>query len=240
MAEPLERQPRAAAPEAAIPGTLWKLLAALMTGTLLGALDISIVSPALPVIARELHVGARDIPWLVTVYLLVYIVATPLMSALSDRLGRRTVFLLDLLLFGCGSLMAALAPSFAWLLSARGIQAMGAGGIFPLANTVIGESFPPHRRGMALGFVGMVWGAAAIIGPLLGGWITQWLGYRFIFYFNLPLVAAALWLAVGAMPREPGRVEWHVRPEAPDGESPGARRPLDVPGLVPSEPAWLL
>jgi MFS family permease len=194
----------------------WAILSALMLGVLMGALDISIVSPAIPVIAEKLAVTGRQISWIITLYLLVYVVATPLMSALSDRFGRKVVFLADVVIFGLGSLWAALSPSLAHLLSARGIQALGAGGLFPIASTLVGEVFPRERRGMALGFIGMIWGVAAIIGPLVGGWLTQGFGWQSIFYLNLPIALILLYYAGRALPRDEG-VHAH---------------PLDIRGMV--------
>ncbi len=194
----------------------WAILGALMLGVLMGALDISIVSPAIPVIAQKLAVSGRDISWIITLYLLVYVVATPLMSALSDRFGRKVVFMADVVIFGLGSLWAALSPSLPHLLSARGIQALGAGGLFPIASTVVGEVFPKERRGMALGFIGMIWGVAAIIGPLVGGWLTQGFGWQSIFYLNLPVALILLYYAGRALPSDEG-VHAH---------------PLDIPGMI--------
>jgi EmrB/QacA subfamily drug resistance transporter len=182
----------------------WKILAGLMAGVFLGALDISIISPALPVIAQKLSIQTRDISWIVTLYLLVYIVSTPLMSTLSDRFGRKKVYLLDVAVFGLGSIWAALSPSFPHLLVARGIQALGAGGLFPISNTLIGEVFPSQRRGMALGFIGMVWGVAAILGPLIGGWLTEWLGWTAIFYLNIPIAVIVLLYARSVLPMDSG------------------------------------
>jgi EmrB/QacA subfamily drug resistance transporter len=194
----------------------WAILGALMLGVLMGALDISIVSPAIPVIVQKLAVTGRDISWIITLYLLVYVVATPLMSALSDRFGRKIVFLADVVIFGLGSLWAALSPNLQHLLSARGIQALGAGGLFPIASTVVGETFPKERRGMALGFIGMIWGVAAIVGPLVGGWLTQGFGWQSIFYLNLPIALILLYYAGRALPHDEG-VHAH---------------PLDIPGMI--------
>jgi EmrB/QacA subfamily drug resistance transporter len=184
--------------------TQWTILAVLMLGFFMGALDISIVSPALPVIAQKLSIGDRDISWIITLYLLVYVVSTPLMSALSDRYGRKRVFMANVAIFGLGSLWAALSPSYAHLLSARGIQALGAGGLFPIASTVVGEVFPQERRGMALGFIGMTWGVAAIIGPLAGGWLTQGFGWPSIFYLNVPIAVIILIFARRSLPTDKG------------------------------------
>lgn len=190
--------------ESVITKSQWAILASLMLGVFMGALDISIVSPAIPVIAKKLAVSARDIPWIITLYVLVYVVSTPLMSALSDRYGRKKIFLVNVAIFGLGSLWAALSPSFAHLLSARALQAFGAGGLFPIASTVVGEVFPEERRGMALGFIGMVWGVAAVIGPLAGGWLTQGFGWTSIFYLNVPIALSILYFGERVLPQDQG------------------------------------
>jgi EmrB/QacA subfamily drug resistance transporter len=182
----------------------WRILIAFVSGVFIGALDISIVSPAIPVIIDKLSIGPREIPWIISLYLLVYVISTPLMTAFSDRFGRKKIFLMDLAIFGAGSLWAALSPNFTHLLVARGIQALGAGGLFPIAGTVIGETFPKKRRGLALGFLGLVWGIAAIVGPPAGGWLTQWLGWPSIFFLNLPLTAAILIYGIKTLPDDKG------------------------------------
>jgi len=182
----------------------WQILGTLMLGVFMGALDISIVSPALPTIAQKLSIGERQLSWVITLYLLVYVVSTPLMSALSDRWGRRKIFILDTVIFGVGSLWAAFSGSLVHLLSARALQALGAGGLFPVASTVVGETFPKERRGMALGFIGMIWGVAGILGPLAGGWLTQLYGWNVIFYINLPIALIILWMALRFLPHDAG------------------------------------
>ncbi|VAW15341.1 hypothetical protein MNBD_ALPHA12-921 [hydrothermal vent metagenome] len=165
----------------------WLVLLALMLGVFLGALDISIVSPALPDIARDLNISDALLSWIITLYILVYVLAVPLMSSLSDKYGRKNVLLINIALFAIGSLFAGFSQNLTHLLIARGLQALGAGGLFPIASAVIGKTFPKERHGMALGFIGMVWGVAAIIGPLIGGWMTQWYGWNSIFYVSFVL-----------------------------------------------------
>lgn len=162
----------------------WLILLSLMLGVFLGALDISIVSPAFSNIAKDLHIDPSSLSWIITLYTLVYVLSVPLMSSLSDKYGRKNTILFNIALFALGSLFAVFSQDITHLLIARGIQALGAGGLFPIASTVIGEIFPKSRRGMALGFIGMVWGVAAVIGPLIGGWLTQWFGWTSIFYIS--------------------------------------------------------
>ena len=129
----------------------WLVLLALMLGVFLGALDISIVSPALPSIARSLTISDSSLSWIITLYILVYVLAVPLMSSLSDKYGRKNVLLANIALFAIGSLFAAFSQNLTHLLIARGLQALGAGGLFPIASAVIGKTFPKERHGMALG-----------------------------------------------------------------------------------------
>ena len=137
------------------------VLAVLFLGVLMGALDIAIVGPALPVIGAEFGLDSRGLSWVFTLYVLGNLIGTPLMAKLSDRFGRRNVYMLDVGLFAAGSLVVALSHgtgAFWLLLAGRAIQGLGAGGIFPVASAVIGDTFPPEKRGSALGLIGAVFG----------------------------------------------------------------------------------
>jgi len=171
-----------------------RVLAVLFVGVLMGALDIAIVGPALPAIQAGLGVGSRAVAWIFNVYVLFNLIGTPLMAKLSDRFGRRSIYLLDVALFGLGSLIVAASPSFTVLLVGRAVQAVGSGGIFPVASAVIGDTFPAERRGRALGLIGAVFGVAFLLGPLLGGLLLQ-LSWHWLFLINLPVAA---WLIVAA------------------------------------------
>ncbi len=180
-----------------------RLLGVLFVGVLMGALDIAIVGPALPTIRDAFGVDDRAVTWLFTIYVLANLISTPLMAKLSDRLGRRSVYLADIAIFAAGSLVVALAPSFAVVLIGRAIQGFGAGGIFPVASAVIGDTFPPEKRGSALGLIGAVFGLAFIIGPLVGGiilWLTSW---RWLFAINLPIALGILLVAPPLLPHKP-------------------------------------
>lgn len=172
-----------------------RLLAVLFCGVLMGALDIAIVGPALPAIQRDFGVGDRSLAWIFSIYVLFNLVGTPLWARLSDAFGRRSIYVLDVLLFALGSLMVALAPSFVMLMAGRAVQGLGSGGIFPVASAVIGDTFPPERRGSALGLIGAVFGIAFIIGPLIGG-VLLLAGWHWLFVINLPIalgIIAAGW-----------------------------------------------
>ena len=119
------------------------LLLVLFVGVLMGALDLAIIGPALPAIQADLGLNTRSLAWIFNIYVLFQLMGTPLMAKLSDRYGRRSVYVLNLALFGLGSLILAVAPSFEVLLVGRAIQGLGAGGIFPVASAVIGEKLWP-------------------------------------------------------------------------------------------------
>jgi len=182
-----------------------RMLRVLFVGVLMGALDIAIVGPALPAIQAGLGVGSRAVAWIFNVYVLFNLIGTPLMAKLSDRFGRRSIYLLDVALFGLGSLVVAVSPTFSVLLVGRAIQAVGSSGIFPVASAVIGDTFPAERRGRALGLIGAVFGVAFLLGPLLGGLLLQ-LSWHWLFLINLPVAA---WLIVAASRLLPAK-----RPEA--------------------------
>ncbi len=163
------------------------LLAVLFAGVLMGALDISIIGPALPAMQRSFAIGERSMTWLFSIYILFNVVGTPLLAKLSDRFGRRAVFNASVALFGIGSIGVALAPSFGFILAARALQGFGAGGIFPVASAVVGESFPEEKRGSVLGLIGAVWGLAFIIGPILGMVVLSMASWHWLFLINIPV-----------------------------------------------------
>ncbi|MFY9858996.1 MAG: MFS transporter, partial [Candidatus Cybelea sp.] len=164
-----------------------RLLWTLSLGVFAGALDLSVLSPALPALGRAFNVQSGDLAWVFTLYLLVTVLSIAIASAMADRFGRRPVYLVCISLFAAGSIVAIFAPSYGVFLAARGIQALGAGGIFPVATAAIGDVVPADRRGAALGIVAATWGLAAVIGPSLGGLVTHYVSWRYIFVANVPL-----------------------------------------------------
>lgn len=165
----------------------------------MGALDIAIVGPALPALQAHFGVDSRALSWIFNIYILFSLVGAPLMSKLSDRYGRRAVYLSDIALFALGSALVAASPSFPVLLAGRAVQGLGAGGLLPVASAVIGDTFVPARRGPALGLVGAVFGVAFLLGPLLGGVLLQF-DWRWLFLVNLPVAAAVFWQASLVLP----------------------------------------
>ena len=192
------------------------MLLTLGLGVFLGALDLSVLAPALPALGTQFGVSTGDLSWVFTLYLLVNIVGIAVMSALADRHGRRPIYIACVVIFTAGSVLAVLAQDYGMFLVARALQAFGAGGIFPVATAAIGDRVPPERRGAALGLVAATWGLAAVIGPMYGGLITHFVSWRWIFAPNFPIAAAVLALAFQHVPVNAPRV----------------RGPLDVPGLL--------
>lgn len=193
------------------PANTRTLLAILFAGVLVAALDIAIVGPALPAIREAFAVGNRALPWVLSVYVLFYLVGAPLLAKLSDRSGRRAVYAQSLGLFAVGSLIVAAAPTFDLLLLGRAVQAFGAGGIFPVATAVIAETVPQERRGRVLGLIGAVFGLAFLLGPLLGGLLLGF-SWRWLFLINVPIAAILIALGFRHLPstaaQRPGRFDF--------------------------------
>jgi MFS family permease len=179
-----------------------RVLLVLFLGVLMGALDIAIVSPALTPIQNTFGVGERAKSWIFTIYVLFSLIGTPLMAKLSDIWGRRLIYMIDIAGFAAGSLVVALSPSapFAVLLAGRALQGFGAGGVFPVASAVIGDTFPPDKRGRALGLIGAVFGLAFVIGPVLGGIIMTFTTWQWLFIVNLPIAVVVMSLGWKLLP----------------------------------------
>ncbi len=169
-----------------------------MLGLFLAALDQTIVATALPSIVKDLNGGAH-LSWVVTAYLLTSTVTVPIYGKLSDLIGRRTLFIFAISVFLVGSALSGLSQNMGQLILFRGIQGLGAGGIIPLALIVIGDLFSPRERGRYQGFTGAMFGLSSVIGPLLGGWLTDSVSWRWIFYVNIPIGAVALFVIATTM-----------------------------------------
>ena len=169
-----------------------QILFAIMLGLFLAALDQTIVGVALPTIVGELQGTNELYTWVITSYLLAATITGVFYGKLSDIFGRRLMLLFGITVFLAGSALSGLSWSMESLILFRGIQGIGAGAIFPISLAVIGDLFSPRERGRYQGLFGAVFGIAAILGPLLGGWLTDSLSWHWIFYVNLPIGAVAL------------------------------------------------
>jgi EmrB/QacA subfamily drug resistance transporter len=163
----------------------------LMAGMLLAALDQSIVNVALPTIVGELG-GLNHLSWVVTAYLLTSTAVTPLWGKISDLYGRRRIFQIAIGIFILGSVLCGIAQNMPQLIAFRALQGIGGGGLFSIAFATIGDIIPPRDRGKYQGYFGAVFGLSSVAGPLLGGWMTDAIDWRWIFYINVPVGIAAL------------------------------------------------
>lgn len=187
----------------------WGLVLALyLAGIGMGALDMGIVNPARTVIQNGLGVGDKVGVWIFTIYTLAYAAAIPVIGKIADIIGRKPVYVLAIGLFGLGSLGCGLAQDFSslgLLLASRAIQAIGGGGMVPVATAAVGTIVPPPKRGMALGLVGMVYGVASVFGASAGSLILDIAGqanWQWIFYINVPIAAIVVALGIWALPQE--------------------------------------
>jgi EmrB/QacA subfamily drug resistance transporter len=170
----------------------------LMAGMLLAALDQTIVSTALPTIVGEFG-GLDHLSWVVTAYLLTSTAATPIFGKVSDLYGRRRIFQFAILTFLAGSVLAGLAQNMGQLIAFRAIQGVGGGGLIAMTQVIVGDVVSPRERGRYMGYIGSVFAIASVIGPLLGGYFVDNLTWRWIFYINIPIGIAALFVTNSAL-----------------------------------------
>ena len=189
----------------------------LFIGVFMAALDTAVIGPAIPALRAAFGVDNREVGLVMIVFILFSLSSTALMANLSDRYGRRPVYLGSVACFALGSLLIAVSPRFWMILAGRAVQGIGAGGIIPTASAVIGDVLAPEQRGRALGLIGATYGMAFVLGPPLAALLMVVLSWHWIFLANLPIAAVVLFLGMRALP---------VRAPA------DALPPLDVPGIV--------
>jgi EmrB/QacA subfamily drug resistance transporter len=193
-----------------------EILFAVMLGLFLGALDQTIVGPALPTIVTKL--AGNDIyVWAVTIYLLTSTISVPFWGKLSDLYGRKPMFMIGIVIFLVGSALSGLSQNMTELIAFRGFQGIGAGSLFPIALATIGDLFTPAERGKYQGLFGAVFGLAFIIGPLVGGFLTEHIAWNWIFYVNIPIGLVSLYFI------------WHLLPTV---KTKAATRNFDILGGI--------
>jgi EmrB/QacA subfamily drug resistance transporter len=189
---------------------------ALILAMLPAVLDQTILATALPTVARDLG-GLGDVSWVVSAYVVAATALTPLWGKLADRHGHRRLLQLALTVFLAGSALSGLAHSITELIVFRAAQGVGAGGLMTLAMTAVGDLVAPRERGRYQGYIAMAFAGAGVLGPLAGGLLVDHVSWRWVFYVNLPLGAAALAVLSATLPR---------------GAPEGPRAPLDVLGAT--------
>lgn len=177
-----------------------KILILLFSGVLMGALDISIVGPAIPSIEQTIQVDHKALSWIYSIYILFNLIGVSIFAKLSDIRGRRLIYMISVAIFGVGSAVVAFSGNIDMLLAGRAIQGFGSSGIFPVASAVVGDVFPPEKRGKALGMLGAVFGMAFLVGPIIAGIMLRFFHWNSLFLINLPIAAIIIYSASKMLP----------------------------------------
>ncbi|HEY4431406.1 MAG TPA: MFS transporter, partial [Paenibacillus sp.] len=165
----------------------------LLLGILMSAMDNTIVASAMGTIVSDLG-GLDKIVWVTSAYMVMVMAGTPIFGKLSDMYGRKRFFMFGLIVFLIGSALCGTATSITQLSIYRAIQGIGGGALMPIAFTIVFDIYPPEKRGKLTGLFGAVFGISSVLGPLLGAYITEYVGWQWVFYINLPLGIIALFL----------------------------------------------
>ncbi len=174
------------------------IIAALVAAVLLSSLDAMIFNTALPTIVGQLH-GIARMSWVPTAYLLTTVITMPVYGKLGDLVGRKWLFVAALALFLCGSVVGGLAGSMPMLIAARAVQGLGGGGLMVLSQAIIADVVPPRERGRYMALTGSVFIFSSVAGPLLGGWFTSTIGWRWAFWMNVPVAVLAIVAAIALL-----------------------------------------
>ncbi|HTC08376.1 MAG TPA: MDR family MFS transporter [Acetobacteraceae bacterium] len=189
-----------------------RVISGILLCILLAAIDQTVVIPAVPAIAADLH-GFGHLAWIVSAYLLTSTAMTPIYGKLSDIYGRRKLLLVALVVFAMSSCLCALAQSLTQLVAARALQGVGGAGLMAMAQAAIADVVSPRERGRYQGYMASTWGIASIAGPIIGGWVTDTLTWRWIFWINLPIALVAMLLCDRALKllqtrAQQARIDW--------------------------------
>ncbi|SEB75414.1 drug resistance transporter, EmrB/QacA subfamily [Paramicrobacterium humi] len=171
------------------------MFAGLMVTMLLASLDQTIFATALPTIVGDLN-AADEMSWVITIYLLASTVMLPIYGKLGDLIGRKGLFIAAISVFVIGSIVGGFAPDITWLIIGRGVQGIGGGGLMILSQAIIADVVPARERGRYMGVMGGVFAVSSVAGPLLGGWFTDVIGWRWCLWINIPLGILAILAAV--------------------------------------------
>jgi EmrB/QacA subfamily drug resistance transporter len=169
--------------------------AALLVAMIVTAMEQLVVSPAMPTIISELE-GFEIYPWVISAYLLATTVSTPIYGKLADLFGRKRILLFGLTLFTLGSMLSGTSQNMGQLIAMRAIQGLGAGAVAPIVLTLLGDLFSLEERARIQGLFSTVWGVSSIAGPLLGGWLTVNMGWRWVFFVGVPFAVIAFAMIV--------------------------------------------
>jgi EmrB/QacA subfamily drug resistance transporter len=198
-----QAEPPAAAPVGIDPRARTEILFAILLGLFLSALDQTIVGTAMPKILTDLK-GIDLYTWVVTIYLLTSTISGPIYGKLSDQFGRKWLLLFGVAVFLLGSALSGLSQDMRQLIIFRGLQGLGAGSLFPISLAIIGDLFTPRERGKYQGLFGAVFGISALIGPALGGFLTDNISWHWVFYVNVPVGLVALYIIWRLLPAHMG------------------------------------
>ncbi len=177
----------------------WAVTAGLLLGIFLAALEATVVSTAMPTVVAHLG-GLEQYSWVFSAYLLTSTASVPLWGRLSDLYGRRFIYMAAIALFLIGSALAGVSQTMIQLILFRALQGLGAGGLIPLALTIIGEIYTLSERTRMQAVFSSVWGVSSIVGPLVGGFITDAISWRWVFYLNLPIGLLAAFVVHRTLP----------------------------------------
>ena len=175
------------------------ILLLFLIGVFMGSLDTGIIGPVLPSIEQSFHITSRVSSWIFTLFVISFMIGSPVMAKFSDFYGRKKIFILDVILFGLGSCLIASNISIELIFLGRIIQGFGCGGLFPVAGAFVGDAFPLEERGKALGILGSVFGISAIGGPLLGAALIPY-GWNWCFTINIPISIFLIIFALHILP----------------------------------------